>query len=120
MIKIDEIKSILNNFEEVLFAYLFGSYANGTFRDSSDVDIAIYLKEVSLDNELQINYQLSKFLKKDADTLVLNKVKNLYLLESIFKEGIVLKDNEKRLDFELMRQHDILDYKAFRKYIDAA
>ena len=51
---------------------------------------------------------------------VLNDIKNIYLLEDIIKNGIILKESEQRFDFELIKQHDILDYKVFRKYIDAA
>jgi hypothetical protein len=50
----------------------------------------------------------------------LNDTKNLYLLEAILRDGIVLKDNEMRFDFEITRQHDILDFKAVRVLIDVA
>lgn len=108
---------ILKNVE---FAYLFGSYADGSQKASSDVDIAVFLSKTDLDSELQVNYELSKFLKKDVDMLVLNSAKNLSLLDAVLKKGIVLKDSEKRVDFELRTQHDILDYKEFKRIIDAA
>ncbi len=108
---------ILKNVE---FAYLFGSCADGSQKASSDVDIAVFLSKTDLDSELQVNYELSKFLKKDVDMLVLNSAKNLSLLDAVLKKGIVLKDSEKRVDFELRTQHDILDYKEFKRIIDAA
>ncbi len=111
--------SLLLN-DNVIFAYLFGSFAKGEQTSSSDVDIALYLKDSSLDNQLQIIYELSKLLKRDVDLVVLNSVKNIYLLEDILKNSIVLKDDEKRVDFELLKEHEILDYKAFKRYIDAA
>lgn len=106
--------------DDILFAYLFGSYAKNRQTQGSDIDIAIYLNSYSLDKELQINYELSKLLKKDVDLVILNHTRNLFLLESILKDGIVLKDNGLRIDFELKKQHELLDYKSFRAYIDAA
>ena len=106
--------------ENVLFGYLFGSFAKNEQTNKSDVDIALYLKNTTFDSKLQINYEISKLLHRDVDLVVLNDVKNIYLLEGILKDGIVIKENERRFDFELHKQHDILDFKAFKKYINAA
>ena len=81
--------SLLFN-DNVIFAYLFGSFAKGEQTSSSDVDIALYLKNISLDNQLQIIYEISKLVKRDVDLVVLNSVKNIYLLEDILKNSIVL------------------------------
>ena len=105
---------------DVVFGYLFGSYANGDYQERSDVDVALFLQKSDLDTQLQINYELSKFLGKDVDLVVLNNVKNLYLLDAIFNEGKVIKDDRKRLEFEVKKQHEILDFKVLKKMIDAA
>ena len=115
-----QLTNKLSVMDEVVFGYLFGSYARDEAGVNSDVDIALYLKSTDLDTQLQVNYELSKLLKKDVDLVVLNSVKNIYLLENILNDGIVIKDDNKRFDFEVRSHHDILDYKAFRKYIDAA
>ena len=117
---LNKLKNYLLSNKEIIFAYLFGSYANDTHHPNSDVDIAIYLKNDTLDTLLQINYEISKLLKKDADIIVLNKAKNIYLLENIINNGIILKDAPQRVDFELIKQHQILDFKAFKKMINAA
>ena len=116
----DILKSELKKFDNVLFGYLFGSYSKSEQTNRSDIDIALYLKDTSLDSQLQLTYEFSKILKKEIDLVVLNNVKNIYLLDNIFKESILIKDDEYRIDFELIKEHDILDYKAFKKYIDAA
>jgi len=119
-----EIRQILvKEFEKepnIEFAYLFGSYADDTFSERSDVDVALYLKETDFDTQLKINFNLSRLLNKDVDLVVLNKTKNLYLLDDIIHKGVLLKDSEKRVDFELRKHHQILDYKEFKKSIDAA
>jgi len=112
----DKLKSETN----VDFAYLFGSFANGDNRENSDIDIAVFLHDNSLNNSLQLGYELSKFLQKDVDLLLLNDVKNLYLLESVFSAKTLLKDSPNRVDFELKKEHDILDYKSFKKSLDVA
>jgi len=114
------LKNKLSDMDVILFGYLFGSYATNQQTNKSDVDVALYLKAVDFDTKLQINYELSKLLKKDVDLVVLNDIKNIYLMENIMKNGIIIKDHNKRVDFEIMKHHDILDYKVFRKYIDAA
>lgn len=118
--QVDVLKEQLLTDRNVLFAYLFGSYATETQTMSSDIDVAVYLRDVTLDMQLQITYELSKIMKKDVDLVVLNSVKNIYLLEEIIKNGVVIKDDTLRFDFELKGQHDVFDFKAFRKYIDAA
>lgn len=117
---ISQIETFLSNKDNVRFGYIFGSYAKGLQTSKSDVDVALYLKEHSFDHILEISYELSKLIKKEVDVTVLNTVKDIYLLDEILKDGIVIKNNADREDFELKKQHDILDYKAFRKMIDAA
>jgi predicted nucleotidyltransferase len=117
---VSELQNYLSLDENVLFGYLFGSYAKNKQTPRSDVDVALYLRDTSLDSKLKIHYKLSKLLQKDIDFIVLNEVRNIYLLEDILQSGIVIKDNGKRFDFEIIKEHSILDYKAFRRYIDAA
>lgn len=40
---IKKCKNILIEYENITFAYIFGSYAQGKIRVDSDIDIAIYL-----------------------------------------------------------------------------
>jgi predicted nucleotidyltransferase len=114
------ISNILQTYDSVMFAYLFGSYAKGTYRENSDVDIAVYMDNISLDKQLSLHHELEKSLKQDVDLVSLNDVKNIYLLEAIFRDGIVLKDHEKRAMYEVQKNHEIIDFKNFRRYIDAA
>ena len=114
----ENIVSVLSSDSNVMFAYLFGSYGNGSADYTSDVDIAVFVKDTNMDKRLALHHLLQKTLRKDVDLVILNEVKNIYLLEAILDQGILLKDHPKRIDFELRKEHEIKDFKAFRKYID--
>ena len=124
MIKIDAVKNLINSMDEIQFAYLFGSYAKNRQSEKSDIDIAVYLKEKhnTFDTKLKIHHALEITLKKEIDLVVLNSAKNFDLLTDIFNEGIVLKDSkdDARIMFELRKEHEILDYKAFKRMLDVA
>ena len=47
---------------EITDAYLFGSYAKGTNQSESDIDIAIFFKE--LNDEIDMQIQLMKLRRK--------------------------------------------------------
>jgi predicted nucleotidyltransferase len=124
MIKIGEIKNIVSNVKEIEFAYLFGSFADGSYNESSDIDIAIYLDEKCnfFDTKLHIHHQLERKLHRDIDIIVLNNAKNFYLLKSIFECNILLQESsdDKRLMYELSKEHEIQDYIEFKKMLDVA
>jgi len=124
MIKLDKLKDILSKFEEVEFAYLFGSYADGSFRDDSDVDIAIYIKDGYniFDTKLKVHHKLEISLNNDIDIVALNQMKNFDLLKDILDCEMVLKDSidDSRVMFELRKNHEILDYKEFKRMLDVA
>ena len=43
---VDRIKGILTKDEDITFAYLYGSFAWGITHKASDIDIAVYLKDL--------------------------------------------------------------------------
>ena len=116
----NKIKSILSKEENVLFAYLFGSVSRGDHTEKSDVDIAVYLSDSSLDKRLEVHHALEVALKRNVDLLLLNEVKNIYLLENVLKEGMLVKDGEDRALFEVEKNLQIIDFKNFKRYINAA
>jgi predicted nucleotidyltransferase len=112
------LKRILAEDENVIFAYLFGSHARGDESSRSDVDVAVYLRDTSLDRQLKLHHALQKELRREVDLLVLNEARNIYLLDSVLKEGILLKDAPMQPEFEVDTHLAVLDFKAFKQYID--
>ena len=64
---IEKIQSYFSDENDVVAVYLFGSYAQGKARRTSDVDIGIFEKK-------QIRYlkELGRLLRKDIHPVILN------------------------------------------------
>lgn len=104
---------------QIEFAYLFGSYAEGSYTSKSDIDLAVYFaSNPSLDDELSLHVFLTRRLKTDKiDLLVLNRVKNLILLEEVIRYGKLIYDRNPALRklFEYKTIHTCIDFKFQRK-----
>lgn len=110
------LKTTLQKEKEVLFCYLFGSFANQNSILKSDIDIAVYLdKEKCSDffeKRLELISQTSKALKKETDVIILNTA-SPFLKYVILKEGklILEKNKEQRINFELKTINEYFDFK---------
>ena len=114
----EAIREMLKKHEEILFAYLHGSFVKkDAFRD---IDVAIYLERMPasvLEYELQMETDLMKALRKYiVDVRVLNGAP-LSFKYNVIKDGIVLlsKDDDKRADFEEKTIVLYLDFLPYRK-----
>ncbi len=115
-----KLNELFCKMKDVEFAYVFGSYARGDVFPLSDIDVAVYTdqKDMSLDYELKMHSILSKELKSNTvDLIVLNKTRNLMLLDEIIRYGRVVYDRNPSLreDFELRILHDAMDFRYQRK-----
>jgi predicted nucleotidyltransferase len=101
----------------IKFAYLFGSFATGTFNNMSDVDIAVMFEEDLLAmNEAILRGLLMEegkaLFKRDVDIVNLKNA-NIFLKYSIIKDGIILKDHEERSLFEASVLREYLDFSYY-------
>lgn len=120
---IKALKGFFKDKKEVLFCYLFGSFAMENFISKSDVDLAVFLDEKRckdfFDKRLELISQLSKILKKEVDVIVLNDTRSPFFKYVILKEGKLIfeRDEEKRIDFELETLNQYFDFKpTLEKY----
>jgi len=97
------IKKIIEYFglqDNVAFAYLFGSYAEGKMRTESDIDIAAYVidlkEEEYLKFKLKYKNELENIFKIPVDLILMNSAPPL-LNHEIFKNGIILKNDNPSL-----------------------
>jgi len=108
----ERIADFLQKRPEIIFAYLYGSFLKGDFRD---IDVAIYLTEISkkeaLEYELNLESELSKLTGYWADARILNHAQ-LSFRFSVIKNGTLLfsKDERIRCDFECLT---IVEYHDF-------
>lgn len=113
---INNLKKILRKEKGILFCYLFGSRAYQGFTPKSDIDIAVYLDEKKYEDffekRLELIFEISKNLKKEADVVILNTAP-LILKYMIFNEGKLIfeKEKEKRMNFELKTMREYFDFK---------
>ncbi|HAG52125.1 MAG TPA: nucleotidyltransferase domain-containing protein [Deltaproteobacteria bacterium] len=122
---ITDIKKLLSSvFEKVgivQFAYFFGSVAKGDNTNLSDMDIAVYLRDVDpmavFDVKLSLHGDICRALNRnDVDLVVLNTVANNMLIEDIIRHGIVIydMDSNARENYEVTSLHQAIDFKTQR------
>jgi len=122
---ITDIKKLLSSvFEKVgivQFAYFFGSVAKGDNTNLSDIDIAVYLRDVDpmavFDVKLSLHGDICRALNRnDVDLVVLNTVANNMLIEDIIRHGIVIYDidSNARENYEVTSLHQAIDFKTQR------
>lgn len=124
---VESIIKVLENERDILFAYLFGSYAKGTQNEKSDIDIAVYL----IDEEILEKYPLytSRLAirienildKKKVDVRILNG-STLRFRNQVLMHGKLLfsKDEKKRIEFETSSLAKYYDFKPHIDMYDAA
>lgn len=124
-IQIEKIRDLMaDHSDEMLFSYLFGSRASGTSSEKSDVDIAVYLRssdnEACFDIKINLYLHLSRLLKTDEiDLVVMNRCRNLVLLNRIVTHGIVIYDGNPALrrQYEQKIMHRAIDFLHQRKQV---
>lgn len=120
MIKLDTIKKcrdILINYEAIIFAYIFGSYAKGNVREDSDIDIAIYLKDsIGTYVYLDMKMELSEALKREVDLVILNDSTPLLKYE-IYKKNILLFTHDESIE-NRYKVKILFEYDDMKRYLD--
>ncbi len=101
-----ELKDFFRDSEAI---YLFGSFANNSFNEKSDIDIAILYKK-RLDRIELFKKQEELFLKfnRDIDLIDLQDVNDVFAYE-IINNGIKLKNSKFAENFE---------YRVWLRYLD--
>ncbi len=124
----ENIIKVLEKEPDILFAYLFGSFAKGTQEEKSDIDIAVYLKDEHIlegdplyPSRLSIKIENALGDKKKVDVRVLNG-STLRFRSQVLRYGKLLhsKDEKKRIDFETSSLAQYYDFKPHIEMYDAA
>lgn len=100
---IESLDEVLQSYDFIDFALLFGSYARGTQKNLSDIDIAIYTnRSIGLLEQGDIISFLEDRFEKKIDLVLLNNLE---------------KENAK-MAFNIVNNHKIIFSKQKQKYID--
>lgn len=114
---IEKCRDILVEYKSIIFAYIFGSYAQGKDRVDSDIDIAIFLEEnVDIDTYLEMKMRLEEACKREIDLIILNDTKPLLRYE-IYKSNVPLFCRDKSLETRF-KVKTLFEYSDFKKYLD--
>ena len=114
---IEKCKNVLMKYENILFAYIFGSYAKGNMRADSDLDIGIYLKEeMNIEEYLKIRMDLTKICKRQVDLVVLNAATPLLKYE-IYKNNILLFTRDRTIESNY-KVKILFEYNDIKRYLE--
>ena len=113
--KIRQLQKELEKDPEISLAILFGSYAGGTIRPESDIDLAIKLtKPLVEDKKIQIIEQVAQIFGRAVDLVDLQRAGEP-LLSQIIEYGKVVKG--RRQDFTEMAIRNVYANEDFLPYI---
>lgn len=123
---LERIRSILQGFEEIDIAYIFGSFLERD--DFHDIDVALRLcKDVPPYQRFKLSEKVARSLERgisprvDFDVRILNHAPACFQYEVISKGIVVLeRDRERRVDYEAHLISEYLDLKYMYDYLDQA
>ena len=115
---LSELPRVFEKHAEIVAAYLFGSYAHDKVDPLSDVDIALlsdppYNRKINFEQWGNYHEEVVRSLKtEEVDLIILNEAP-LRIQYGILanKELIYNRDNDKRVDFEVMVYSHYFDFK---------
>lgn len=102
-----ELEDYLENEQEILALYLFGSHSEGLAHVRSDVDLALLLApEVDRDRyfEYRLRYlsELERFFGKELDLIILNQVPPLLQFQVLTRGQLIFdRDSDARAEMEM-------------------
>lgn len=121
--KIELLKGYFLKREDVLMAFIFGSYACGRQMEESDFDVAVYFlpkktdgreQEIYYENEDSVYSDISGIVQKEIDLVCMNYAP-ASLVSYVIKEGIplVIKDGRLHLETYLKASAETEDFLEF-------
>jgi len=123
--EVEEIKPLIEVLEElrnegiVLLAILFGSFAGGKVHARSDIDLAIYLKELPLEEEIEVIDRILLSTERDINILRLDDDEESPFVVQEALKGIHLVKPDKNVYYHVadMALHEAESIR-FRRGID--
>lgn len=103
----NRLSGIFSQDHRIIAAYLFGSHADGSAYEESDLDLGIMVdptsgREFTLDDELDLEVKIESVLKTDRfDLIVVNRVPLTLQFRIISPAKLIyVRDDDKRCEME--------------------
>jgi len=116
---IEMLTTFFSDRQELLFVWLFGSYANGHNNCYSDIDIAVYLKDNVLLNDvdwyLGLKADIMELANKEIDLILLNNAKPLIKHAANMQKKVLLSRNplfEAEYSLRVIKEYNDVRYWA--------
>jgi len=113
--KLPEAARVLEQDSNVIFAYLFGGLADKVIKPLSDVDIAVYVKEIKdlAEFKMQLFDRLTDALGTGELDLVILNTAPICLAGRILQKRIVFSDKEpfRRHAYESVTLREFFDFR---------
>jgi len=117
----NNIKSYLENIEDICAGYIYGSFASNMQRPTSNIDISILLSDGSLNfqQKNKIMLDLNEITGREVNCVELDKITPVLQMQ-IFKKGKLLfcKDEKRLNELKIEVNRNYLDLKKIRKPIE--
>jgi predicted nucleotidyltransferase len=113
------LKEVLEEDENILFAYLYGSYVHKLQNLESDIDVAVYLTRADMDEyvrkEKGLTDKLITILHTDKIDLRIINMAPFLLQYQIIKEGILIfvRNLSEKVDFETRVMNRFFELKPY-------
>lgn len=121
--QINALRQALQNYPQVLFAYLFGSQATGNVTPMSDVDIAVYLGDnLSSTEQFRLRLHLIGVLcqvlqRNDVEVAVLNDEAIVLRYEVVKNDKLIFcRDKSAKNEFFVRTISEYLDTEPMRAF----
>lgn len=112
------VASICEGEPAIAAAYVFGSYAKGKEKESSDLDVALLLNEAQTDYFSMLDFitALEKQLECKADVVILNRAGEVLKFE-VRRQGLLVFDRSEkyRKHFEIKGRKTYEDFLYLHK-----
>jgi len=121
---VEKLRNYFERKDDIIMAFLFGSWAKGHEGAESDIDIAVYFKpetdilewertDSQYDSEGQIWLEIERIVEKDVDLLVLNRAAPTVADSALRGLPIIIKDRNLYMDFLLRITFEAIDFRQW-------
>jgi len=121
---VEKLGNYFEKRDDILMAFLFGSWAKGHEGTESDIDIAVYFKpennilewestDSQYESEREIWLDIERIVEKDVDLLVLNRAAATVADSALRGYPIIIKDRNLYMDFLLRITSEAIDFRQW-------